>query len=145
MTFAVARFYYFPYVEQGRPLPVAAAVAIGAAFGPALGVLLYVVLFWHLWLRSPLVKIVATIGLSVALPPLADLVVGRLVDATAPGLAPQPVAVYRPFGAVVDMNQLITCAGLAVVLTAGTVLLRFTDLGLKIRALVGVVSRVIPG
>ncbi|MFI6247375.1 ABC transporter permease [Streptomyces sp. NPDC051016] len=135
MAFAVARFYYFLYVEQGWPLPLAAVVAIGA-FGPALGVLLYVVLFRHLRLRSPLVKIVATIGLSVALPPLVDLALGRLVNATAPGLAPQPVAVYRPFGAVVDMNQLITYAGLAVVLVIGTVLLRFTDLGLKVRALV---------
>jgi branched-chain amino acid transport system permease protein len=63
-------------------------------------------------------------------------VLGRLVNATAPGLAPQPVAVYRPFGAVVDMNQLITYAGLAVVLIVGTVLLRFTDIGLKVRALV---------
>jgi branched-chain amino acid transport system permease protein len=135
MAFAVARFYYFLYVEQGWPLPLAAVVAIGV-FGPALGVLLYVVLFRQLRLRSPLVKIVATIGLSVALPPLVDLVLGRLVNATAPGLAPQPVAVYRPFGAVVDMNQLITYAGLAVVLIVGTVLLRFTDIGLKVRALV---------
>jgi branched-chain amino acid transport system permease protein len=135
MAFAVARFYYFLYVEQGWPLPIAAVVAIGL-FGPALGVLLYAVLFRHLRLRSPLVKIVATIGLSVALPPLVNLVFGQLVNVTAPGLAPQPVAVYRPFGAVVDMNQLITYAGLAVVLIVGTVLLRYTDIGLKVRALV---------
>ncbi|MEV7889762.1 ABC transporter permease [Streptomyces sp. NPDC002817] len=135
MAFAVARFYYFLYVEQGWPLPLAAVVAIGL-FGPALGVLLYAVLFRHLRLRSPLVKIVATIGLSVALPPLVNLVFGRLVNVTAPGLAPQPVAVYRPFGAVVDMNQLITYAGLAVVLAVGTLLLRCTDTGLKVRALV---------
>ncbi|MEU6140658.1 ABC transporter permease [Streptomyces sp. NPDC047081] len=135
MAFAVARFYYFLYVEQGWPLPLAAVVAIGL-FGPGLGVLLYAVLFRHLRLRSPLVKIVATIGLSVALPPLVNLVLGQLVNVTAPGLAPQPVAVYRPFGAVVDMNQLITYAGLAAVLVVGTVLLRYTDTGLKVRALV---------
>lgn len=135
MAFAVARFYYFLYVEQGWPLPLAAVVAIGL-FGPALGVLLYAVLFRHLRLRSPLVRIVATIGLSVALPPLVNLVFGQLVNVTAPGLAPQPVAVFRPFGAVVDMNQLITYAGLGVVLVVGTALLRYTDTGLKIRALV---------
>ncbi|MFC4499431.1 MULTISPECIES: ABC transporter permease [Streptomyces] len=135
MAFVVARFYYFLYVEQGWPLPLAAVVAIGL-FAPALGVLLYAVLFRHLRLRSPLVKIVATIGLSVALPPLADLVLGQLVNVTAPGLAPQPVAVFRPFGAVVDMNQIITYAGLAVVLIVGTVLLRYTDTGLRIRSLV---------
>ncbi|MGW1718581.1 ABC transporter permease [Streptomyces sp. NPDC002156] len=135
MAFAVARFYYFLYIEQGWPLPLAAVVAIGL-FGPALGVLLYAVLFRHLRLRSPLVKIAATIGLSVALPPLVNLALGQLVNVTAPGLAPQPVAVFRPFGTVVDMNQLITYAGLALVLVVGTALLRFTDTGLKVRALV---------
>ncbi|KPI18903.1 ABC-type transporter, integral membrane subunit [Actinobacteria bacterium OK074] len=135
MAFAVARFYYFLYVEHGWPLPLAAVVAIGL-FGPALGMALYAVLFRHLRLRSPLVKIVATIGLSVALPPLVNLVLGQLVNVTAPGLAPQPVKVFRPFGAVVDLNQLITYAGLAVVLVVGTVLLRYTDVGLKVRALV---------
>lgn len=135
MAFAVARFYYFLYVEHGWPLPLAAVVAIGL-FGPGLGVLLYAVLFRHLRLRSPLVRIVATIGLSVALPPLVNLVLGQLVNVTAPGLAPQPVAVFRPFGTVVDMNQLITYMALGVVLVVGTVLLRYTDTGLKVRALV---------
>ncbi|MCT9075616.1 ABC transporter permease [Streptomyces fulvoviolaceus] len=135
MAFAVARFYYFLYVEHGWPLPLAAVVAIGL-FGPGLGVLLYAVLFRHLRLRSPLVRIVATIGLSVALPPLVNLVLGQLVNVTAPGLAPQPVAVFRPFGTVVDMNQLIIYAALSVVLVVGTGLLRYTDTGLKVRALV---------
>lgn len=135
MAFAVARFYYFLYVEHGWPILLAAIVAIGL-FGPALGVTLYALLFRYLRLRSPLVKIVATIGLSVALPPLVNLVLGHLVNVTAPGLAPEPVAVFRPFGAVVDLNQVITYAGLLLVLLAGTVLLRYTDIGLKIRALV---------
>lgn len=135
MAFAVARFYFFLHVEQGWPLPLAAVVAIGL-FGPALGVALYVLLFRYLRLRSPVVKIVATIGLSVALPPLVNLVFGHLVNITAPGLAPQPLQVFHLFGAVVDMNQVITYLGLAVVLAVGTVLLRYTDIGLKIRALV---------
>ncbi|MFQ6396254.1 ABC transporter permease subunit [Nocardia sp. KC 131] len=135
MAFAVARVYYFLNVEHGWPLPLAAVVAIGL-FGPALGIALYALLFRYLRLRSPLVKIVATIGLSVALPPLVNLVLGHLANATAPGLAPQPLRTFHLFGAVVDMNQLITYAGLIVVLAVGTGLLRYTDVGLKIRALV---------
>ncbi|MFE9924552.1 ABC transporter permease [Streptomyces sp. NPDC005774] len=135
MAFAVARFSYFLQVEQGWPLPLSAVVAVGL-FGPALGVALYAVLFHHLRRRSPLVKIVATIGLSVALPPLVNLVLGHLVNVTAPGLAPQPPTVFRPFGAVIDMNQVITYAALAVILVVGTALLRYTDVGLKVRALV---------
>lgn len=135
MAFAVARCYFFLHIECGWPLPLAALVAIGL-FGPALGVALYVLLFRYLRLRSPLVKIVATIGLSVALPPLVNLVFGHLVNITAPGLAPQPLRVFRMFGAVVDMNQVITYTGLIVVLLVGTALLRYTDVGLQVRALV---------
>ena len=135
MAFAVARFYYFLHIEQGWPIPFAAVIAIGL-FGPALGVVLYALLFRHLRTRSPLVKIVATIGLSVALPPLVNLVLGHLVNTTAPGLAPQPVRVFHPFGAVVDMNHVITYTLLAAVLIVGTTLLRYTDIGLKVRALV---------
>lgn len=135
MAFAVARFYYFLHIEHSWPILPAAVVAIGL-FGPALGVVLYALLFRHLRTRSPLIKIVATIGLSVALPPLVNLALGHLVNITAPGLAPQPPQVFRPFGAVVDMNQVITYAGLVVVLVGGTVLLRYTNIGLKVRALV---------
>lgn len=135
MAFAVARFYFFLRVQHGWPLPLAAVAAIGL-FGPALGIALYALLFRFLRLRSPLVKIVATIGLSVALPPLVDLVFGRLVNVTAPGLAPQPLQVFHLFGATVDMNQVITYAALILVLVIGVVVLRYTDIGLKVRALV---------
>lgn len=135
MAFAVARFYFFLHVEHGWSMPIAAVVAIGL-FGPGLGIALYALLFRYLRLRSPLVKIVATIGLSVALPPLVNLVLGHLVNTTAPGLAPQPLRIFHVFGAVVDMNQVITYTGLAVVLLVGTGLLRYTDIGLRVRALV---------
>nr|WP_228538034.1 ABC transporter permease [Nocardia sp. XZ_19_231] len=135
MAFAVARFYYFLRVEHDWPLPAAAVIAIGV-FGPALGVALYALLFRYLRLRSPLVKIVATIGLSVALPPAVNLVFGHLVNITAPGLTPEPLRVFHVFGAVVDMNQVITYAGLAAVVVAGTAVLRGTDMGLRVRALV---------
>lgn len=67
MAFAVARCFYFLDTEQGWPLLPAALVSLGV-FAPALGVILYGLLFRHLRLRSTLIKLVATIGLSVALP-----------------------------------------------------------------------------
>ncbi len=135
LAYAVARFYYFLHVQQGWAILPAAVVAVGV-FGPVLGAALYALLFRHLRLRSSLIKIVATIGLSVALPPLVDLIFGRLSNTTAPGLAPQPVHTFRVLGAVVNLDQLITYLALVLVLTTGTIVLRHTDIGLRVRALV---------
>jgi branched-chain amino acid transport system permease protein len=135
MAFAVARFYYYLHVESGWPILPAALVALGV-FAPALGMTLYALLFRHLRLRSMLVKLVATIGLSVALPPLVSIALGQVVNVTAPGLAPRPLAVFHVFGSVVNGDQLVTYIGLVVVLAAGVGVLRFTDVGLKVRALV---------
>ncbi|MFA1538174.1 branched-chain amino acid ABC transporter permease [Actinomadura monticuli] len=135
MAFAVARFYYFLHTEQGWPIAAAAALSL-AVFAPLLGALLYWLLFRHLRLRPPLVKIVATIGVSVALPPAVDLVFGKLANTTAPGLAPVPVTVFHPFGTTITMDQVVNYLGLAVVLAAGVAVLRFTETGLRIRAMV---------
>ncbi|MEU9269070.1 ABC transporter permease [Streptomyces sp. NPDC048251] len=135
MAFTVARFYYFLNTEQGWAILPAAVVSL-LVFAPALGACLYAVLFRHLRLRSTLVKLMATVGLSVALPPLVQLVLGQLTNVTAPALAPRPLAVFRPFGAVLNADQLATYIGLVVVLVAGVGILRFTDVGLKVRALV---------
>jgi branched-chain amino acid transport system permease protein len=135
MAYSVARVYYFLNTDQGWPIAAAAFVSI-AVFAPLLGMALYLLLFRHLRLRSPLVKIVATIGLSVALPQAVDLVFGKLLNVTAPGLAHRPLRVLHPFGSVVNMDQVMTYLGLLLVLVAGVALLRFTSVGLKVRALV---------
>ncbi|WP_395111031.1 ABC transporter permease [Actinomadura sp. SCN-SB] len=135
MAFAVARFYYFLHTESGWPIVAAAVVSLGI-FAPALGALLYALLFRHLRLRPPLIKVVATIGVSVALPPAIDLIFGKLPNATAPGLAPTPVAVFHPFGATVTMDQIVNYLGLLTVVCVGVAVLRLTDVGLRIRALV---------
>src|SRR5215207_1585198 len=135
MAFAVARFYYWLNSQHGWSIWPAAAVSL-LVFAPLLGAALYGLLFRHLRLRSPVVKIVATIGLSVALPELVKMILGDLSDATAPGLAERPLTVYRPFGAAVNMDQIFTYIGLVLVLVIGVGILRFTNVGLKVRALV---------
>nr|WP_232541432.1 ABC transporter permease [Nocardia bovistercoris] len=135
MAFSVARCYYFLNTEQGWPILPAALASLGV-FAPALGVTLYALLFRHLRLRSTLIKLVATIGLSVALPPLINLIFGQLVSVTAPGLAPRPLSVFHVFGTVINGDQLVIYLGLVAVLVVGVGVLRFTDTGLKVRALV---------
>ncbi|WP_323368674.1 MULTISPECIES: ABC transporter permease [unclassified Nocardioides] len=135
MAFTVARFYYELHVEAGWGILPSALVSLGV-FAPLLGTLLYVILFRFLQGRSTIVKLMATLGLSVALPPLVELVLGKLAAVTAPGLAPVPLKVFKVFGAVVNADQLAMVLGLVVVLAVGVGVLRFTDIGLKVRALV---------
>lgn len=135
MAFAVARFYYELHVEAGWGIFPSAFVSLGI-FAPLLGVLLYVLLFRFLQGRSTVVKLMSTLGLSVALPPLVTLVLGKLAAVTAPGLAPIPLKVFHVFGAVINADQLAMYIGLLVVLVVGVGVLRFTDVGLKVRALV---------
>lgn len=135
MAFAVARFYYELHVEAGWGIAPAAIVSL-VVFAPLLGALLYLVLFRYLQGRSVVVKLMATLGLSVALPPLVELAFGKLTAVTAPGLAPVPVKVFHVGGAVVNADQVAMYLGLLVVLVIGVGVLRFTDIGLKVRALV---------
>lgn len=135
MAFFLALFYYWLHEQHGWGILPAALVSIVVA-GAALGTVLWAALFRVLRDRAPLIKVVATIGLSVALPPVAYLLFGNQPIPQAPGLAPQPVTVFHPFGAAVTMDQLIIYGCLLVIVIAGTVLLRVTDLGLRVRAMV---------
>src|SRR6202035_2136941 len=62
LAYFVARFYYYLHTQQNWGIIPAAVVSIVIA-GPAIGVFLYFVLFRFLRLSSPLIKVVATLGL----------------------------------------------------------------------------------
>jgi branched-chain amino acid transport system permease protein len=135
IAYFIARFYYFLHTEHTWAILPSAVVAIGVA-SPALGVVLYLVLFRHLRLSSPLIKVVATIGLLVAIPSLATIIFGTGAIQLAPGLAPQPVAVYQFLGVPVTLDQVIVYACVVVTVVLGAVVLRYTEVGLKVRAMV---------
>jgi branched-chain amino acid transport system permease protein len=135
IAYFIARFYYYLNTQHGWSIVPAALLSIGVA-GPALGVLLYVVLFRHLRLSSPMIKVVVTIGLLVAIPSLATLIFGNEAINQAPGLAPQPVAVYQFLGVPVTLDEIIVYICVFVTVVAGALILRYTDVGLKVRAMV---------
>jgi branched-chain amino acid transport system permease protein len=135
MAYFVARFYYWLNSQHGWPTDAAGAVSI-VVVGPLLGIVLYVVLFRHLRDKSTLVKLVATIGLSVALPPIADLMFGTQTIEQAPGLATLSDTGFHFLGSAVSTDQVITYGFLVFVLVVGTAVLRLTDVGLKVRAMV---------
>jgi branched-chain amino acid transport system permease protein len=135
IAFFVARFYYWLNSQHHMGTWTAGVVSL-LVLAPLLGMTLYLLLFRHLRGKTTLVKLVATIGLSVALPPVADLIFGTQAITAAPGLAALGDKPLHFFGTPVTTNQVITYGFLLLVVIAGTVVLRFTDVGLKVRAMV---------
>ncbi len=135
LAYFVARLYYYLLVQQHWGILPAALFSIVFA-GPAIGVTLYFALFRFLRLSSPLVKIVATLGLATTIPYLAILCFGNSTILSAPGLAPRPVKVFIVDGVPVDMDKIIVYGCVILVVVLGAVILRFTDIGLRVRAMV---------
>jgi branched-chain amino acid transport system permease protein len=132
LAYFVARSFYFFNTQHHYTLLVSAILSL-LVVAPLLGVTLWLILFRFLARRSPLIKTVATIGLSVALLPLTDICFGLQNITSAPGLAPQPVAIYQFLDASVDANQIAAFLSVVLVLVLGAGLLRFTSMGLRVR------------
>jgi branched-chain amino acid transport system permease protein len=135
IAYFIARFFYYLHTQHNWGIAPAAVLSV-VVLAPAMGVLLYVVLFRHLRLSSPLIKVVATIGLLVAIPELATWIFGNGPIQSAPGLAPNPNAVYHFLGVPIDQNQIIVYICVVATVAIGALLLRYTEVGLKVRAMV---------
>jgi branched-chain amino acid transport system permease protein len=133
--FFVATVYYQLHTVQHWPLVLSAVVAI-LVVAPGFGVFLWSVLFRHLTNASANVRLVATIGLAVALPAATQLIFGSDLIFDAPGLSPQPVAIYHIGGVNLNADQLAVIAAAILVAIAIPALLRFTGAGLELRAVV---------
>lgn len=132
MAYVVARFYYWLNSQHGWPTGAAGAVSL-LVVAPVMGVVLYMILFRFVRGRSTLVKLVTTIGLSVALPSVAHFAFGTQTITSAPGLASGS---DHFLGTPMTTDQVITYGFLVFVVAVGTAVLRFTDIGLKVRATV---------
>jgi branched-chain amino acid transport system permease protein len=135
LAYVVARTYFYLHVQHHWAL-LPSVLFCMFVVGPLLGAILFIVLFRHLVLSSTLIKVVITIGLSTALPPIAVLLFGDVQIIQAPGIAAQPVHIFHVFGSALSMDQLLVYIFVAVILGVGFVVLRFTDAGLSVRAMV---------
>jgi branched-chain amino acid transport system permease protein len=135
IAFFIARLYYYLVAQHGWPVYAAAIVAIVIA-GPLLGVALYFALFRFLTQAQAITKVVATIGLSVAIPAATELIFGNQAILTSPGLAPLPVHVFHVGGVAITLDQVIAYCCVVAVLAVGTYVLRRTWVGLMVRATV---------
>lgn len=135
IAFTVARFYYFLHVQESLSILPSALLSI-LVLGPLMGLLLYVALFRFLHQSSTLVKVLATIGVSVALPSADLLIFGNQPILSAPGLAPQPVKVFHLLGVGITLDQIIVYGCVILLMAAGFFVLRYTDVGLRVRSMV---------
>ncbi|GAB2483426.1 branched-chain amino acid ABC transporter permease [Jatrophihabitans fulvus] len=135
MAYFVARFFYWANQTHQWNLGLSAFLAL-AVVAPLLGVILYLAVFRFLRNKATLVKICAAIGVSVALPAIAIMLFDNPAITAAPGLAPIPVKSWQILGTSIDLDTIIIFASLLVVVVVGTVVMRYTDAGLKIRAVV---------
>lgn len=133
MAFFIARMYYWLDTQHHWGIPASALVTV-LLVGPAIGVVLWAVLFRALSRASTLVMVVAMVGLSVAIPPVATTIFGDQQPTIAPGLAPLPVHVFRVGGTPLTADQLIVLLCVVVIVVFGFLVLRFTNFGLMVRA-----------
>jgi branched-chain amino acid transport system permease protein len=134
-AYFLARGFYYLNSQEGWPV-VLSALMVLLVWAPGMATVLYFAVLRHLPKRSTLIRIVAMIGLFVALPPLAAICFGTETISVAPGLVPEPIHVYHIFGAAVGLDQIVVFAFLVAILLIGTYILLFTDIGLRVRGLV---------
>lgn len=134
-AYFIARTYYWMNVEKDWGI-IPSAVLCLFVFSPLLGLVLYTGIFRLLRLSSQLIKVVVTIGFFVAVPQISNMLFGTVEIFFTPGLAPEPVRVFPFLGTVVTLNQVITYACLLAIVVAGALVLRFTEAGLSVRAMV---------
>ena len=135
IAFWVASCFYQFNTRMGWSTALAAFVAV-FVIGPATGVFLWAVLFRRITDASPAVKLVSTIGLFVAIPPLTLFIFDDKPVFKAPGLAGEFPAVHDVFGVAINTDQLVVLGAAALMAVLLAVMLRYTSFGLQIRAVV---------
>lgn len=140
IAYLIARLFWeltAPASSGGSEWPLWPAAAFCVlVVAPAVGFLLWAVLFRRLSDVPTTVKVVTTIGLYVAIVPVAQYFMGEQVDPAPIGLGGENPGVREILGVNFNTNQLLAIAAAAVVAVVLTVVIRYTTLGLNIRAVV---------
>jgi branched-chain amino acid transport system permease protein len=138
-AYVSAVVYYTAHTEWGWANLPAFLLAV-VVLAPALGVVLEWLVFRHLRTAPAVAKLVITIGLTVALPSIVDIVMGYEVvgGRTPEGIAPDGANVfYDPFGVYAfSRNEIVAMAVAVLSMVALGAMFRFSALGLRMRAVV---------
>ena len=135
IAFFLAITFYELTVDHGWNPRLAGFVTV-FVISPLFGLLLWAVLFRRLSDAPPSVRLVSTIGLWVALPPLTGLIYGRDERFEFPSVLFNPPHQYKVFGVGIDSNDVAVIVAAVVLAVLLTLLLRATPFGLSVRATV---------
>ncbi|MDA8342788.1 MAG: ABC transporter permease [Actinomycetota bacterium] len=132
----VSGLAFVSLISDGWPRWAAALLAI-VVLGPAVGLALDRLLFRRVRTASPIVKLVPSLGLLIALPQLALIIAGSVPTIAPPALFLDAQRVYaHVLGVPVSGLELSIMVATAAVVALLLVLARATPLGLQMRAVV---------
>ena len=135
-AYVSAVVYYELREHNGWTLLPALVVAV-AVVGPMLGVVLDRLVFRHLRGTPVMVRLAVGIGLLIAIPSVVAIASGGSVDRFAPpSVGPEPLRFYRWGSLNIDSDQLVVIVATAAMVVTLLALLRFTAVGLQMRAVV---------
>lgn len=131
--------YFKTHTEWGWGIVPSLVVSV-VLLAPAIGLLLERLIFRHLRTAPAVAKLVVTIGLTVALPSIVDLLLNfsSVAGVTPEGIAPDGANVfYDPFGVYAfSRDELMAMAVALVAMAALASLFRWSAIGLQMRAVV---------
>jgi branched-subunit amino acid ABC-type transport system permease component len=134
-AFISAAVYYDTRSRHEWPILPAFVLAV-IIVGPLVGLILDRFLFRHLRTAPALAKLVTSLGLLVALPEIVKLWFGQSSAFGPPSIWPNEFAIYRFGDYAIDGNEAATIVATAVSVLLLTLLFRYTNLGLQMRAVV---------
>lgn len=138
-AYVVAVLFYVFNTQQHWPTWLAFFLAV-VVVAPLIGLLLDWALFRHLRTAPPIVGLVTSLGLLVAVPEFVKIFFDETAVQSVRGVWPTDEfdlpRLYQVFGFDLDGNELATMGTLVVVAVGLTVLFRYTALGLAMRAVV---------
>src|SRR5215218_3508589 len=103
---------------------------------PLIGLVLERLIFRHLRTAPAVAKLVASLGLLVALPQIVNLWIGSEAKYGVPTIWPNQFGIYRWGDYAIDGNEAATVIATALSVVALTLLFRYSSIGLRMRAVV---------
>jgi branched-chain amino acid transport system permease protein len=134
-AFVAAVIYYELRVRNDWPNWVAAVVVV-LVVCPLMGLLLDAAIFRHLRTASPLAKLVASLGLLVAVPQFVQIQLGTEPTFGVVGIWWDDDALYRFGDYVLDGREMAVIVTTAIAVVGLGLLFRFAPIGLRMRAVV---------
>ena len=134
-AFVSAAVYYQLREQDGWPNVAAFLMAV-IVVAPLLGLVLERFVFRHLRTAPAVAKLVASLGLLVALPEIVKLWIGSDAQYGVPTIWPNQFGVYHFADYAIDGNEIATIIATVVSVVGLTLLFRHSSIGLRMRAVV---------